>query len=53
MSTSDTAAPLCGIVMEEQVDISIDDLCAVCRVERTQIVHLVEEGVIEPLPALG
>ncbi|MGC8702731.1 MAG: chaperone modulator CbpM [Thiomonas sp.] len=53
MSTSDTAAPLCGIVMEEQVDISIDDLCAVCRVERTQIVHLVEEGVIESLPALG
>jgi chaperone modulatory protein CbpM len=52
MSTFDTTTPLRGIVLEEQVDISIDDLCAVCRVERTQIVHLVEEGVIEPLPAM-
>ncbi|MGC9163239.1 MAG: chaperone modulator CbpM [Thiomonas sp.] len=50
MSTTDTSAPLCGIVVEEQVDLSLDDLCAVCRVERTQIVHLVEEGVIDPLP---
>ena len=50
MSPSDITAPLRGIVLEEQVELSMDDLCAVCRVERTQIVHLVEEGVIDPLP---
>ncbi|OYV29603.1 MAG: MerR family transcriptional regulator [Thiomonas sp. 20-64-9] len=52
MSTSDTSAPLRGIVLEEQVEVSMDDLCAVCRVERTQIVHLVEEGVIDLLPSM-
>lgn len=52
MSTPDTAAPLCGIIVEEQLDISLDELCSACRVERMQIVHLVEEGVIDPLPSL-
>ncbi|MGA8008550.1 MAG: chaperone modulator CbpM [Thiomonas sp.] len=51
MSKSDTTAPLLGIVLEEQVELSMDDLCAVCRVESTQIVHLVEEGVIDPVPS--
>lgn len=52
MSTANNTGPLRGIVLEEQVELSMDDLCAVCRVERTQIVHLVEEGVIDPLPAM-
>ena len=52
MSPSNITAPLRGIVLEEQVELSMDDLCAVCRVERTQIVHLVEEGVIDPLPSV-
>ena len=43
------AAPLVGVVLEEQIDISVDQVCTLCRVERTQIVHLVEEGVIDPM----
>jgi chaperone modulatory protein CbpM len=43
------AAPLVGVVLEEQIDISVDQVCSLCRVERTQIVHLVEEGVIDPM----
>ena len=43
------AAPLVGVVLEEQIDITVDQVCALCRVERTQIVHLVEEGVIDPM----
>lgn len=48
----ETTTPLRGVLLEEQVELSMDDLCAVCRVERTQIVHLVEEGVIDPLPSV-
>jgi len=48
-----TVVPLCGTVVEEQTEIDLDELCAVCRVERTQIVQLVEEGVIDLLPAAG
>ena len=48
MSDKLIAAPLVGGVLEEQIDITVDQVCALCRVERTQIVHLVEEGVIEP-----
>ncbi|WP_079416485.1 chaperone modulator CbpM [Thiomonas intermedia] len=50
MSDNPIAAPLVGVVLEEQIDITVDQVCALCRVERTQIVHLVEEGVIDPLP---
>lgn len=50
MNDSPIAAPLVGVVLEEQIDITVDQVCALCRVERTQIVHLVEEGVIDPLP---
>ncbi|MDY0329560.1 MAG: chaperone modulator CbpM [Thiomonas sp.] len=47
--TNANAVPLVGVVLEDQVDITVDQVCAICRVERTQIVHLVEEGVIDPL----
>lgn len=50
MSDNLTATPLVGVVLEEQVDITVDQICALCRVEHTQVVHLVEEGVIDPLP---
>ena len=50
MSDNPIAASLVGVVLEEQIDITVDQVCALCRVERTQIVHLVEEGVIDPLP---
>ncbi|MGE0071908.1 MAG: chaperone modulator CbpM [Thiomonas sp.] len=52
-TASHTVVPLCGTVVEEQSELGLDELCAVCRVERRQIVHLVEEGVIDPLPAQG
>ena len=47
------AAPLVGVVLEEQIDITVDQVCTLCRVERTQIVHLVEEGVIDPMQPAG
>jgi len=40
--------PLSGTLLDENVDISLGDLCRACRINIEQIQLLVEEGVIEP-----
>ena len=37
-----------GELIEEQTLITLDELCEHCTVESTQIVVLVEEGILEP-----
>ncbi len=49
MPTRDIPA-LSGQIVEEELTLSIEELCGVCAVERERIVELVEYGVIE-LPA--
>ena len=39
---------LAGTVIDEQTDVTLDDLSLFCSVRREQIVELVEEGVLEP-----
>lgn len=41
---------LSGILIEEESEFSIDDLCRACSVKTETISLLVEEGIIEPLP---
>jgi len=38
-----------GIILDETVTISLDELSGACEVQTEQIVALVEEGIIEPL----
>lgn len=38
---------LIGRIVEEQTDLSLDELCGICAVERHRIVELVEEGILE------
>ena len=40
---------LSGEVLEDEVEMSLADLCRACRVPTKRVVELVEEGVIEPL----
>jgi chaperone modulatory protein CbpM len=42
---------LTGIVLEEHVELTLADLCRVCRVQDERIVELVEEGVLAPAGA--
>jgi len=48
MASRDSPA-LRGIVVEEELQFSLADLCRACRAEREQLLALVEEGVLQPL----
>lgn len=37
-----------GVVLDEQIELSLSDLCRSCSVERRVIVALVEEGILVP-----
>ena len=37
-----------GVILDEQPEMTLEDLCRACRVEQQAIVELVEEGIVEP-----
>ncbi len=37
-----------GFIMDEEVSLTVDEICRACAVETTQILAFVEEGVLEP-----
>ncbi len=37
-----------GRIVEEEIQLTLDDLCVACAVHAERIVELVEEGVLEP-----
>jgi len=37
-----------AVIVEEEVRYTLEDLCRACRVDTTQLVALVDEGVLEP-----
>jgi chaperone modulatory protein CbpM len=37
-----------GLILDEQVSLTLEDVCRACAVETTSIIALVEEGVLEP-----
>ncbi len=46
MSRSKTS--LAGQVLEEQVDVTLSELCRVCGLHAEEILELIELGIIEP-----
>ena len=40
---------LSGDVLEEEVELTLADLCRACRLPAEQVFELVEEGIVEPL----
>ena len=47
--TKDLLSLLSGEILEEDVELSLAELCRTCRVTQERIVALVEEGVVDPL----
>lgn len=37
-----------GVILDEQTEVTMDDLCRACRVDQAAIVALVDEGIVEP-----
>lgn len=40
---------LSGIILDEQVELTLNDLCRACSSSAEWIIELVEEGVLEPV----
>lgn len=47
MSQNDSEA-LQGLIIDDDVSLTLKEICQACSVEATYIVALVEEGVLEP-----
>lgn len=45
---SETEPTIVGTVLDEQLLLTLDDLCRSARVDQRTVVELVREGVIEP-----
>ncbi len=39
---------IAGAILEEEVELTLSDLCRSCRVEADFVVELIQEGVIDP-----
>lgn len=46
--TSDLLPLLSGEVLEEEVELTLADVCHACQLRAEQIFELVDEGIIEP-----
>lgn len=44
-----TSKTLTGILLDEQVELSVHDLCHACSTSTEWVVELVDEGVLEPI----
>ena len=47
--TDELLSLLSGEVLEEDVELTLAELCRTCRLPAEQVFALVEEGVVEPL----
>ena len=48
MARGDLLQLLSGEIVEEEIELTLADLCRACRLPTERVVELVEEGVIEP-----
>jgi chaperone modulatory protein CbpM len=49
MSTENNLPKFAICILEEQTQLTLDDLCHACAVRAEQIIELVDLGVLEPL----
>jgi len=49
MSTENNLPQFSICILEEQTQLTLDDLCHACAVRAEQIIELVDVGVLEPL----
>lgn len=40
---------LSGVILDDQSEVTLEELCQACRVDRSVIMALVEEGIVEPM----
>jgi chaperone modulatory protein CbpM len=40
---------LSAVILDDQSEVTLEELCEACRVEQSVIIELVEEGIVEPM----
>lgn len=48
MTAAPTSTPLYGVVLEDQTELTLDDLCRACAADTDRLLALVSEGVLSP-----
>ena len=48
MTSTDFQLVQAGLILEEQTELSLDDLCLACAAQAGRIVELVDEGLLSP-----
>lgn len=49
MSSNQTVnGVISSYVVDDQIEVTLEDICSACHAERTEIVALVDEGIVEP-----
>lgn len=51
MTDTEQSSPLVAEILDDDLELTLVELCHVCRVPAERIVALVEEGLVEPLGA--
>jgi chaperone modulatory protein CbpM len=49
MAKGDLLKLLSGEIFEEEIELSLADLCRVCQLPAERVFELVEQGVVEPI----
>lgn len=49
MANGDKSKPLSGDIFEEEVELTLSDLCRTCQLPAERVLELVDQGVIEPV----
>ncbi|MDB5843459.1 MAG: transcriptional regulator, MerR family, partial [Polaromonas sp.] len=48
MTTTDFQLVQAALILEDQTELSLDDLCRACAAQAGRIVELVDEGLLAP-----
>jgi chaperone modulatory protein CbpM len=48
MADKNSPSPLSGDVLEEDIELSLADLCRICQLSADRVLQLVDEGLLEP-----
>ncbi len=51
MSPNNTQIRITGYILEDQTELTFDDICRACAAEAARITELIEEGVLSPAGA--
>lgn len=48
MTQQTTAVRITGFILEDQTELTLDDICRACAAESAHITELIDEGVLSP-----